>query len=218
MQKFKRWLLGSVFTWLTDCSGLAKFFEATPSIKNHVVQRWRMELLQFHFVGEHRPEKMLTECNFLSRCNAATLEWNRILESETSADSMHMPCMVITSGPPSNRRAEIIRIREEGAPRPRRQLLQAPPPLLMAQARAMMDRIITPREAPEPLASPLSKHFVAPTHQTPAPQPPSLAPPAPIPAGAVPEAITVFVPGSAPEISPITLMRFGMPHLHIFPD
>ena len=27
MRKFKQWLVGREFTWITDCSGLTKFFE-----------------------------------------------------------------------------------------------------------------------------------------------------------------------------------------------
>ena len=43
-----------------------------------------MELLRFYFTIVHRPEKMLTECNMLSRYNTWTSKWDR----ETTADKL----------------------------------------------------------------------------------------------------------------------------------
>ena len=66
MLKFKKFLLGKEFTWITFCSGLKKFFE-TEYEATHTIQRWKLELLRFDFTIVHRPEKMLTKCNMLSR-------------------------------------------------------------------------------------------------------------------------------------------------------
>ncbi len=74
--KFRKYLTGREFTWLTDCSGLRQFFESDIG-SNRTLQRWRVELLQYHFMIEHRPAAMLTECDTLSRYNAATAEWHR---------------------------------------------------------------------------------------------------------------------------------------------
>ena len=83
MQKLKKWLLGSRFTWLADCSGLKRFFKDNPGdIPTSMIQRWRMELLQFEFDLHHRPADMLTECNMLSRYNLATAKWR---QAETKA-------------------------------------------------------------------------------------------------------------------------------------
>ena len=76
MLKFKKFLLGREFTWITDCSGLRKFFE-TEYEATHTIQRWKLELLRFDFTIVHRPEKMLTECNMLSRYNTWTSKWDR---------------------------------------------------------------------------------------------------------------------------------------------
>ncbi len=72
--RWKRYLLGRVFTWLSDCSGLKRFFDGDDH-PTHTIQRWRAELLQYVFTLEHRPAEMLTECDVLSRYNMATSEW-----------------------------------------------------------------------------------------------------------------------------------------------
>jgi len=46
-QKWNKWLLGRDFTWLCDCNGLKRFFEAAPDGPTGMIQRWRAELLQF---------------------------------------------------------------------------------------------------------------------------------------------------------------------------
>ena len=58
--KFRKYLLGPEFTWLADCDGLKRFFEATDDVPTHVIQRWRAELLIFNFKIEHRSESMMT--------------------------------------------------------------------------------------------------------------------------------------------------------------
>jgi hypothetical protein len=72
--KWKRYLLGRVFTWLSDCNGLKRFFEGEDH-PTHTIQRWRAELLQYNFTLEHRPCEMLTDCDVLSRYNMATADW-----------------------------------------------------------------------------------------------------------------------------------------------
>ena len=73
MLKFKRFLIGQEFTWITDCSGLVKFFE-TDYKATHTIQRWKLELLRFDFTIVHRPGRMLTDCDMLSRYNTWTSE------------------------------------------------------------------------------------------------------------------------------------------------
>jgi hypothetical protein len=72
--KWRRFLLGRPFTWLSDCSGLKRFFEGDDP-PTHAIQRWRQELLLYQFTFEHRPADMLTECDVLSRYNMATAAW-----------------------------------------------------------------------------------------------------------------------------------------------
>ncbi len=74
MLKFKRFLIGQEFTWITDCSGLTKFFD-TEYEATHTMQRWKLELLRFDFTIVHRPARMLTECDMLSRYNTCTNKW-----------------------------------------------------------------------------------------------------------------------------------------------
>jgi hypothetical protein len=76
MLKFKRFLIGQEFTWMTDCSGLVKFFE-TDYEATHTTQRWKLELLQFDFTIVHRPGQMLADCDMLSRHNTWTNEWHK---------------------------------------------------------------------------------------------------------------------------------------------
>jgi hypothetical protein len=66
--KFRRHLMGREFTWITDCSGVKNFFE-TDYEATHTQQRWKLELLRFDFTIVHRPGRMLTECDMLSRYN-----------------------------------------------------------------------------------------------------------------------------------------------------
>jgi hypothetical protein len=60
MLKFKRLLMGQEFTWTTDCSGIAKFFEMNHEA-THTIQRWKLELLRFDFTIMRRPGRMLTD-------------------------------------------------------------------------------------------------------------------------------------------------------------
>ena len=74
IEKFRPYLFGKAFTWLTDCSGLRKFFEG-EDIPSHMIQRWRMQLLRYDFTIVHRPGRMMFECDLLSRYNTETAKW-----------------------------------------------------------------------------------------------------------------------------------------------
>jgi hypothetical protein len=74
IEKFRPYLFGREFTWLTDCSGLKKFFEG-DDIPTHMIQRWRMQLLRYDFTIVHRPGRMMFECDLLSRYNQETEKW-----------------------------------------------------------------------------------------------------------------------------------------------
>ena len=74
VQQFHRYLYGREFLLLGDCSGLSKFFDPQPGDElspNHQLNRWRAELLAYQFKMEHRPAKMMYECDLLSRYNRA---------------------------------------------------------------------------------------------------------------------------------------------------
>lgn len=85
IEKFRPYLFGREFTWLTDCAGLRKFFEG-DDIPTHMIQRWRMQLLRYDFTIHHRPGRMMFECDLLSRYNQDTDEWRR--EAETDAKAL----------------------------------------------------------------------------------------------------------------------------------
>jgi RNase H-like domain found in reverse transcriptase/Integrase zinc binding domain/Reverse transcriptase (RNA-dependent DNA polymerase) len=74
IEKFRPYLFGREFTWLTDCSGLRKFFEG-DDVPTHMIQRWRMQLLRYDFTIVHRPGRMMFECDMLSRYNQTTQHW-----------------------------------------------------------------------------------------------------------------------------------------------
>ena len=68
-QKGKMYLLGRQFTWMTDCRGVKWFFESEYDFA-HVFNRWKQILFRFHFTIVHRPERMMTEVDLLSRYNS----------------------------------------------------------------------------------------------------------------------------------------------------
>jgi hypothetical protein len=86
MLKFKRHLLGRKFTWITDCSGLTKFFE-TDYEATHTIQRWKLDPLRFDFTMVHRPGRMLTDCDMLSRYNTWTSEWRTSQEARDKEEN-----------------------------------------------------------------------------------------------------------------------------------
>ncbi|HSN23535.1 MAG TPA: ribonuclease H family protein, partial [Methylomicrobium sp.] len=83
IEKFRPFLFGREFTWLTDCSGLRKFFEG-DDVPTHMTQRWRMQLLRYDFTIVHRPGRMMFECDLLSRYNQETQKWRLAQEGLTS--------------------------------------------------------------------------------------------------------------------------------------
>jgi hypothetical protein len=84
--KWKRFLWYSEFTWITDCSCLEQFFDM-DIMPTHMLQRWRTDLLRFNFTIVHRPERMLCECDLLSRYNLWTNKWR----SEQETDKEEKP-------------------------------------------------------------------------------------------------------------------------------
>ena len=80
--KFYKFLYGSEFTWLTDCSSVQHFMTAESRV-DHRLQCWKAELSQFAFTVEHRPALMLTECDTLSRYNTTVNTWR---ETNPTAD------------------------------------------------------------------------------------------------------------------------------------
>ena len=95
--KFRKYLWGSEFTVLTDCSGLQKFFESEANVP-HVIHRWRAELLQYQFVIEHRPARMMWECDMLSRYNRVTEAWRQEKEkNEPTQESAGVQTVLVGS-------------------------------------------------------------------------------------------------------------------------
>ena len=86
MKKFRQWLIGKEFTWITDCSGLIKFFEGEYDI-THTLKRWQLELLAFNFTIVHRPARMLTECDLLSRYQGIVQNWSNSPHIESDSRS-----------------------------------------------------------------------------------------------------------------------------------
>ena len=81
VRQFHRYLYGREFLLLGDCSGLSKFFDPQPGDElspNHQLNRWRAELLAYQFTMEHRPAKMMYECDLLSRYNRQWEEYRRL--------------------------------------------------------------------------------------------------------------------------------------------
>ena len=90
IEKFRPWLFGREFTWLTDCSGLKKFFLG-EDIPTHMIQRWRMQLLRYDFTIVHRPGRMMFECDLLSRYNTWTQKWRDDEQKTTGQPTTSTP-------------------------------------------------------------------------------------------------------------------------------
>ena len=54
---------------MTDLSGLKKFFEG-DNLPTHMVQQWRLQLLQYDFSIVHRPARIVEDADLLLRYNA----------------------------------------------------------------------------------------------------------------------------------------------------
>jgi hypothetical protein len=68
MEKFRVYLWYKEFTWITYCSGITKFYDM-ELMPTHQVQRWKLDMLRYNFKTVHRTERMLCECNLLTRYN-----------------------------------------------------------------------------------------------------------------------------------------------------
>ncbi len=77
MNKLRRFLVGKEFTWMTDCSGLKKFFEV-DDMPSHVHQRWRVSMLRYMFTIVHRPERLLVDCDTFNRYNQRAEEYRSL--------------------------------------------------------------------------------------------------------------------------------------------
>lgn len=86
MKKFHKYLSGAEFTWIADCSGLTGFLTISEVEPSHIIRRWQFELLRYNFTLVHRPEKMLTECNFLSRYNTKADEMREQYPGQPNPD------------------------------------------------------------------------------------------------------------------------------------
>ena len=86
IEKFRPYLFGREFTWLTDCSGVKKFFDGND-VPTHMIQRWRMQLLRYDFTIVHRPGRMMFECDMLSRYNQATEAWRENQKEQTQIEN-----------------------------------------------------------------------------------------------------------------------------------
>ncbi len=82
--KFRRYLYGGYFAVLCDCSGLKQFLEGESPV-HHTINRWRAELLAYHFEIHHRPARMMYECDLLTRYNRKTQEWRDAQAQEEAA-------------------------------------------------------------------------------------------------------------------------------------
>jgi hypothetical protein len=89
MQKLAPYLWHKPFVWITDCSGIIKFYEM-DLMPNHQVQRWKLDMMRFDWTAVHRPERMLYECNLLSRYNtwaSALRKRDKVQKEDRSASN-----------------------------------------------------------------------------------------------------------------------------------
>ena len=73
MEKFRVYLWHNGFTWLTDCAALRSFLSGEHS-HSHQMNRIIFRMLQYNVRIEHRPAKMLTDADLLSRYNTMSDE------------------------------------------------------------------------------------------------------------------------------------------------
>jgi len=95
MLKFRPYLWYRTFVWLTDCSGILKF-DDMDFLPKHQMQRWIMDVLRFDFVLAHRPERMMFECNLLTRYNLFADEHRRAdaEKNQEKTDSSNTPAKI----------------------------------------------------------------------------------------------------------------------------
>ncbi len=92
INKNRKFLSWKAFTWISDCSGLRQFFESDEH-RDRYINRWRAELLQYHFTIWHRNAKWMVECDLLSRYN---MGWDNRREEHNTQQRSHASKM--TSG------------------------------------------------------------------------------------------------------------------------
>jgi hypothetical protein len=80
INKNRKFLSWKEFTWISDCSGLRQFFESDEH-RDRYINRWRAELLQYHFTIYHRNARWIVECDFLSRYN---MSWDKRREEHNT--------------------------------------------------------------------------------------------------------------------------------------
>jgi hypothetical protein len=68
------------FTWISDCKGLCQFFESEEH-RDRYINRWRAELLQYHFTIYHRNARWIIVCDFLTRYN---MGWDKRREEHNT--------------------------------------------------------------------------------------------------------------------------------------
>lgn len=82
-EKNRPFLVGKTFTWMTDCSGLRQIFK-TEAVPTHHIQRWKQRLLLYDFTIVHRPARMMTEVDLLSRYNDRADQLREMDEEDNS--------------------------------------------------------------------------------------------------------------------------------------
>jgi hypothetical protein len=65
ISKHKKFLWGTFFYWLCNCSAVKEVLEYEGLI--HVIRRWAQELLGYHFAVIHQPNRMMRDVDALSR-------------------------------------------------------------------------------------------------------------------------------------------------------
>lgn len=61
----RRYLLGTIFYWLCDCSAIKEVLEYNGSI--HQLKHWFQEILAYEFVCLHYPRKMMKDVDRVCR-------------------------------------------------------------------------------------------------------------------------------------------------------
>jgi hypothetical protein len=94
INKNRKFLSWKDFTWISNCSGQRQFFESDEH-RDQYINRWRGELLQYHFTVHHRNAKWIVECDFLSRYN---MGWDKRREKH-NADQRAQAATMTSSTP-----------------------------------------------------------------------------------------------------------------------
>jgi hypothetical protein len=91
ISKNKKYLWGTLFYWLCDCSAMKEILDYNGQI--HVIRRWAQELLGYHFAVIHRPARMMADVDALSRRYVGLVRQYMIYAATLStADRLRRPC------------------------------------------------------------------------------------------------------------------------------